>query len=81
VLIFLLPPSAAASIERMRARGTESEDEIQRRIENLEREFNSLADYDYVVENPHGQVGRAVEKVRAIIVAERCRVKRRRFDI
>jgi guanylate kinase len=81
VLIFLLPPSAEEAVSRMRERGTESEDEIQRRIESLEREFNSLDKYDYVVENPRGQVHRAVEKVKAIIIAERCRVKRRRFDI
>lgn len=81
VLIFLLPPSAEASIERMLERGTESGDELQRRIRNVQMELASMANYDYVVPNPQGRVHEAVEKVKAIIVAERCRVKRRRFDI
>ncbi len=81
VLIFLLPPSVEESIERMRQRRTETEDELQRRIESMAMELNSLPFYDYVVENPRGHVECAVEKVKAIIVAERCRVARRRFDI
>lgn len=81
VLIFLLPPSAETSIEWMRRRGTETEAELQRRIQSMQSELSSLCNYDYVVVNPQGHVERAVEKVKAIIIAERCRVTRRRFNI
>lgn len=81
VLIFLQPPSAEESISRMRRRGTETEAELEQRIRNLKMELESLSNYDYVVPNPHGMVHCAVDKVKAIILAERCRVKRRQFDI
>ena len=81
VLIYLLPPSAEESIERMRQRNTETEAELATRIRNIERELNSRSNFDYIVENPRGQVERAVAKVKAIVIAERCRVTRRRFAI
>ncbi|MHB8992421.1 MAG: guanylate kinase [Chloroflexota bacterium] len=78
VLIFLAPPSMEALIARLRRRGTETPEELATRIANAYQEMNRLPEFDYRVVNPDGGLDDAVEKVKAIVVAERCRVHRRR---
>lgn len=81
VLIFLAPPSVEALIARLRARGTESAEELATRITNAHEELKRLPEFDYVVVNPEGRLDEAVDKVKAIVVAEKCRVKRRRVMV
>ena len=73
VLIFLYPPSSEELERRLRERGTDTEESIQRRLKRAEEEMKIIARYDYAVEND--EVERAVEKIEAIILAEKCRVK------
>ena len=75
VLIFVLPPSLEDLEERLRARGTDSEDRIQVRLENAEREMQEMREYDYAVVNDDLET--ATRKVLAIVEAERCRGSRR----
>lgn len=75
VLIFVLPPSLEDLEERLRARGTDSEDRIQVRLENAEREMKEMRAYDYAVVNDDLET--AARKVLAIVEAERCRASRR----
>lgn len=72
VSIFVLPPSAAILEQRLRGRSKDSEDQIQRRLEVARREVGEYARYEYVVVND--EVEPAVERLRAIIMAERARV-------
>jgi guanylate kinase len=72
VSIFVLPPSAATLEQRLRGRSKDSEDQIQRRLEVARREVGEYARYEYVVVND--EVEPAVERLRAIIMAERARV-------
>ncbi len=81
VLIFLAPPSMESLIARLTQRGTETPDELATRIANAYDEMNRLPEFDYEVVNPDGGLEEAVDKVRAIVVAERCRVKRRRVVV
>ena len=74
VFIFIVPPSREELVRRISCRGTESEAEIQKRLNRAEDEMAHLKSYDYVVIND--LIEEATEKIRAIIVAERCRTSR-----
>ena len=51
VLIFILPPSKAALLERLRARGQDSSEVIARRIANARGEIAHAHEFDYLVVN------------------------------
>lgn len=81
IFIFLAPPSMQDLVERLRARRTESEDELNLRLANAQKEMAALSGYDYVVVNHDGQLAQAVDEIRCIITAERLRVRRRRAEL
>jgi guanylate kinase len=74
VLIFIAPPSLAELESRLRKRGTETEAAIALRLENARREMRYANDYDYLIIND--QLVEAVDCLRSIVVAERCRRRR-----
>lgn len=51
VAVFLMPPSMKELEYRLRSRGTESEDDIQRRLKIARDEVKKSANYDYVIVN------------------------------
>jgi guanylate kinase len=65
VSIFLRPPSLEVLEHRLRHRGTESEEAIQRRLAAARRELDRIDEYQYVVVND--DLARAVEEVHEII--------------
>jgi len=67
ILVFLLPPSMEALRERLRARGTDSQDVVAARLANAAEEMVSADRYDYQVWNR--DLEDAVEEVAAIIEA------------
>jgi guanylate kinase len=71
--IFVLPPSAAVLEQRLRGRSKDSEEAIGRRLEVACREVSEYLTYEYVVVND--ELEPAVERLRAIVLAERARVK------
>jgi len=74
VSIFILPPSRQALGERLRARGQDSEEEIERRLAQAKEEiFAHLRDYDYIVIND--ELEHAGRRVQAIVRATRSRNK------
>lgn len=68
-LIFLLPPSLAALESRLRGRGTERNEEIDRRLAIARREFATASLFDSFVVNDDAE--RAVDDVLAIVAALR----------
>ncbi len=76
VLVMLLPPSYAVQEQRLRGRGTESEDKILERLARAKEEIYRAGDYDYVVYNHDGKDKDAAKKILAIISAESCAVSR-----
>ena len=68
VTIFLKTPSPAEFEHRLRARGTESEKVIQRRLATAERELQLADRYKYVVVND--QLETAVSEICVILKAE-----------
>ena len=74
IYIFLLPPSIDELVSRIKNRGTESDEVLQRRIESAKGEISVGKNYQYVVVND--TVESAVDKIKMIIAAERCKVSR-----
>jgi len=67
--IFLLPPSMRVLEERLSGRGTDSPEQVRRRLELAREELAAVRDFDYAVTND--DLDRCVESVREIIRAER----------
>jgi guanylate kinase len=74
ISIFILPPSRQALGERLRARGQDMEDEIERRLAQAKEEiFEHLKSYDYIVVND--ELEHAGRRVQSIVRAARSRSK------
>lgn len=72
IFIFILPPSMAELRKRITGRGSETEDSLKRRLGEAMKEISYVDKYDYCVVN--GELQAAVERVKAIIMAEHSRV-------
>lgn len=77
VFIFVVPPSMDELSQRIHKRGTESEEVIQKRLKTAARELEYVSEYDYVVVND--EIPLAVDKLKGILLAEKCRVKRKPY--
>lgn len=76
VLIMLLPPSFKILEERLRSRGTNTEEDIERRLTQAKREIECYDKYDYVVINEDGMSDDAALTILGIIDAERLHTSR-----
>ena len=74
IFIFLLPPSMQELERRIRGRGTESEESLQRRLSAARDEVELGRQYDYAVVNL--SVKQAVKRIQGIILAEHSRTGR-----
>ncbi len=81
IFIFLTPGSIETLSQRLNERHTETEEELQRRLTDAQHELENQYWYDYVVENLQGRVQEAVDHLKAIMMAERCRTKPRYVKI
>lgn len=72
VFIFILPPSMAELRKRLTGRGTETQEDIEMRLSKTLSEIEYVDKYDYLVVN--GELEEAVNRVKAIIVAEHSKV-------
>ena len=70
LLIFVMPPSMEDLAERLRGRGSESEDSMARRRRDAERWIAQAGDYDHVVVNETGHPEEAAERIWEIIQTE-----------
>lgn len=73
LLVFVVPPSLEALFRRLRARATETAEQLELRQRNAAIELARAGDYDHVVVNEDGQVERTAERIDAIIREERAR--------
>jgi guanylate kinase len=74
VHVFVLPPSAATLVERLRNRNTEDRDGLEVRMAIASRELQAVSEYDYIVVND--DFVEAVAHVAAILDVEERRVSR-----
>lgn len=64
VLIFIIPPSAKILYERLKGRGTETDEQIKKRLDVSALEANIIDKYDYIVINDDLDI--AVDIIRQI---------------
>lgn len=74
LFIFIMPPDMETLKKRLIERKTESKEKVIKRFTEAYNEINNYNKYNYVVVND--EVESAVNKVKSIIQAEKCRVER-----
>ena len=72
VFIFILPPSIEELKNRIKGRGSETEESMARRLGTALQEISAIDQYDYRVIN--GDLDVAINRVRSIITAEQCKL-------
>lgn len=75
VMIFILPPDLEVLESRLRGRGTESEEVVQRRLSQALNEIKLIGEYDYYVVN--NDMEETFAKVKSILTAEEHRIPER----
>ena len=74
VFVFILPPSLAELKRRLRGRKTEGKEALEERVKKAQAEISQARFYDYWVVND--DLTKARERLKAIVLAERCRRER-----
>ena len=77
VLVFLTLPSLEEYERRLRQRKTESDTDLKVRLGKVTEELRSMLIFDYVVVNRQDELDGAVDQIKAIVAAEKCRVNPR----
>lgn len=73
VLIFIMPPSINELKQRLNSRASDGKKEIEKRLRIVKKEISYAGKYDYNVVND--RIVNAISKLKAIVLAERCKVK------
>ena len=71
VLLFVIPPSAKELYNRLKNRGTETDEQIALRLNQTTRETEYIADYDFVVIND--ELDKAVKQIEDTIRIQKSR--------
>ena len=79
VLVFIAPPSFEELEDRLRGRGTESEEVILRRLAIARQECANMDQFRYIVVND--EVADAADRLRAVILSQRCLQVNCRFTL
>lgn len=79
VFIFVLPPSLQELRNRIVGRGTETEEQIEKRFNSAYDEIKLLGDYDYFIFN--NIVEKSAEEILNILEVEKNKVSRYKKDI
>jgi guanylate kinase len=74
VMIFIAPPTLIELERRLRGRGTDSEEKIQKRLSRAREEIRAVKEFDYVIVN--AMLLDAVQDFKGVIRAERLRSER-----
>lgn len=75
VSVFILPPSMQELESRLRKRAQDDEETVLRRMTKAASEISHWDEYDYVIVNK--DFDHSLEKLQAILTAERCKRTRR----
>lgn len=71
VLVFIAPGSLEELEERIRARQSDSEPQIQRRLRTAQAEMARRGEFDYVIVNEGGKLDATADRFSSILDAER----------
>ncbi len=72
IFIFVLPPSMDTLMGRLRDRGSDTPEEIERRFHVAKKEIQNFVDYDYLIIND--KIKEAIRDLESVILAERLRM-------
>jgi guanylate kinase len=81
LLIFVVPPSVETLVEHLKARRTESPEQLAIRQRDAAEELARQGDYDFVVVNEEGRVDVTAERIEQIIAQEERRGARRAVTV
>ena len=81
LLIFVVPPSVETLVEHLKARRTESPEQLAIRQRDAADELARQGDYDFVVVNEEGRVDITAERIEQIIAQEERRGSRRAVTV
>jgi guanylate kinase len=81
VFIFLMPSSLEELRRRLRNRGADQKKDLAVREKRALEELEQVDRFDYAVVNREGCLDQAAAQVEAILIAEKCRVHRRRITL
>ncbi|MGH9371438.1 MAG: guanylate kinase, partial [Vicinamibacterales bacterium] len=76
--VFVMPPSFEILEQRLRGRSKDTEDAMQRRLQTARDEVAAFTEYDYVIVND--ELEACVDRLRAIVLAERTRLRAARRE-
>lgn len=79
IRVFVLPPDVPALEQRLRRRGTDSDEVIARRMAQVDEQLAGAPEFDYVVINDHLETADALFE--SVFLAELSRVWRRRTAV
>lgn len=74
LLVMVLPPDFVTLEQRLRGRGTNTEEDIQNRLLRSREELKELPKYDYIIINEDGKSQEAAQRLCEIVHHERYRV-------
>jgi guanylate kinase len=74
VYVFVLPPSMEELRRRLDNRSSDTQEVIERRINNAAGEIKEARWYDYIIVND--RFSEAVEQLKSVLIAEQCRASR-----
>ena len=81
ILIFVTASSEEELAERLCARGTEGEEALRRRLATAREEMKEIQRFDYVVVNREGELDATVQRILAIMQAEKSRARPRKVSL
>ncbi len=81
VSIFLAAPSMQELITRLRRRNTESETDLDLRLQTAIEEMKRMHSFDFIVINQQRKIDCVVADIRAIITAEKLRLISREYNL
>lgn len=76
ISIFLIPPSIEVLHQRLKLRKTESASSLEIRMKTASEEMKTIKGFDYAVTNADNQIEQAVSDIKAVIIAEKLRIRK-----
>jgi guanylate kinase len=73
VSIFILPPSRDELLKRLTGRGTDSQEIIDRRMQDAVGEMSHYGEFDYLIINDNFEY--ALQELRSVVIARRQRIE------
>ena len=81
VFIFLVPPSLNDLAERLSLRNSDSDKDLEIRLNKAAEEMKMIQMFDYAVMNYKNDLDQTAKTVHAIVTAEKCRVIQRNISL